>query len=48
MNAPFLFSMVAALLTAGAAALWAMLVAADMTGLAAEADATERRDIRTW
>jgi len=47
MNSPLLFSVIVALLTAGAAALWAMLVAADMTGLP-DADATERRDIRTW
>jgi hypothetical protein len=47
MNSPLLLSVIVALLTAGAAALWAMLVAADMTGLP-DADATEPRDIRTW
>ena len=47
MNSPLLFSVAVTLLTTGAAALWAKLVAADMTGLP-DADATERRDIRTW
>ena len=47
MNSPFLFSVAVALLTTGAAALWAVLVAADMTGLP-DADAAEGRDIRTW
>ena len=36
-----------ALVTTGAAALWALLVAADMSSLS-EAETAERRDIRTW
>jgi hypothetical protein len=47
MNSPFLISVAVALVTTGVATLWALLVAADMTSLA-EAEPTERRDIRTW
>lgn len=47
MNSPFLISVAVALVTTGAATLWALLVAADMTSLA-EAEPAERRDIRTW
>jgi hypothetical protein len=47
MNSPLLFTVVVALLTTGAATLWAVLVAADMTGVR-EADPAERTDGRTW
>jgi len=47
MNSPFLISVAVALVTTGVATLWALLVATDMTSLA-EAEPTERRDIRTW
>jgi hypothetical protein len=47
MNSPFLISFAVALVTSGAATLWALLVAADMTSLA-EAEPAEGRDIWTW
>ncbi|MCJ2054347.1 hypothetical protein [Methylobacterium sp. J-070] len=47
MNSPLLFSVVVALMTTGAAVLWALLVAADMTDLP-DAEIADRRDIRTW
>jgi hypothetical protein len=47
MISPLLISVAFALVTTGAAALWALLVAADMSSLS-EAETAERRDIRTW
>lgn len=47
MTAPLLISVAFAAVTAGAATLWALLVANGMNGMP-EASPGERHDIRTW
>jgi hypothetical protein len=47
MTSPLLISVAVALLTTGAAALWAILVGSGMSWLP-DSKITDRRDIRTW